>query len=191
MTTRNTRSGSINNECPRDSAAGLADLLTQIVSHIDAGRTNEGAGNDNGQKRQGDQQGNRDQDQQDKRQRVARNYGATTQERRGYAGPHPKCTRCNLHHSGDCPKYNVCQRTGHLGRNCSNRNGNQERRRTRYECGILDHLRNMCPKMNRAQRPMQDNSNLAIAVDGSDTNRGGNISPARGRAYFLGTKEAH
>ncbi|PWA47187.1 reverse transcriptase domain-containing protein [Artemisia annua] len=44
MTTRNTRSGSINNEGPRDSAAGLADLLTQIVAHIDAGRTNEGAG---------------------------------------------------------------------------------------------------------------------------------------------------
>ncbi|PWA86328.1 hypothetical protein CTI12_AA141240 [Artemisia annua] len=40
-------------------------------------------GNDNGQKRHGDQQGNRDQDQQDKRQRVARNYGAATQEHRG------------------------------------------------------------------------------------------------------------
>ncbi|PWA66916.1 reverse transcriptase domain-containing protein [Artemisia annua] len=168
------------------NAIGMAYCLTNDV--IRSGGLTKG--NDNGQKRQGDQQGNRDQDQQDKRQRVARNYGAATQERRGYAGPHPECIRCNLHHSGDCPKCNVCQRTGHLGRNCSKRNGNQERRRTCYECGSLDHLWNTCPRLNRAQRPVQDNSNLAVAVDRSDTNRGGNISPARGRAYVLGTKEA-
>ncbi|PWA40380.1 zinc finger, CCHC-type, Retrotransposon gag domain protein [Artemisia annua] len=81
-------------------AVGMAYHLTNDV--IRSGGLTKG--NDNKQKRQGDQQGNRDQDQQDKRQR--------------------------------------------------------------------------------------ENSNLAVAVDGIDTNRGGNISPARGRAYFLSTKEA-
>ncbi|PWA95423.1 hypothetical protein CTI12_AA050040 [Artemisia annua] len=42
----------------------------------------------------------------------------------------------------------------------------------------------------RELRPVQDNPNLAVAVDGNNPNREGNISPARGRVYFVGTKEA-
>ncbi|PWA72319.1 hypothetical protein CTI12_AA268500 [Artemisia annua] len=42
MAAMNTCSGRNNNEGPSDSAAGLADLLSQIVAHIDAGRPNNG-----------------------------------------------------------------------------------------------------------------------------------------------------
>jgi hypothetical protein len=47
MAAMNTPPGRNNNEGPNDSVAGLADLLTQIVAHIDAERPNNGAGTSN------------------------------------------------------------------------------------------------------------------------------------------------
>ena len=50
MAARNTRSGSSNNgnsnnnDNPNNNAAGIADLLTQIIIHLDARRTNNGEG---------------------------------------------------------------------------------------------------------------------------------------------------
>ncbi|PWA35211.1 reverse transcriptase domain-containing protein [Artemisia annua] len=171
MAAMNTRSGRNNNEGPNDSVAGLADLLTQIVAHIDSGRLNNGAGtsnkgNDEGRKRQEDQQRSRHQNQQDKKQRVAGNYGAITQGPRGYAGTHPKCTRCNLHHLGDCPRCINCRQTGHLARNCRNGDGNQGQRLACYECGSLDHLRNTCPKLKRTPNQGGNRPNMAMAIEG-------------------------
>ena len=163
------------------AAVGMAYRLTNDV--IRSGELTKG--NDGGRKRQEDQQRSRDQNQQDKRQRVVGNYGATNQERRGYVGSHPKCTRCNLHHSGECPRCINCKQTGHLGRNCRNGNGNQGQRLACYECGSLDHLRNTCPKLKRTPNQGQNRPNLALAVEGpQDQNI--EIPPARGRAYFLG-----
>ncbi|PWA49188.1 zinc finger, CCHC-type [Artemisia annua] len=142
-------------------------------------------GNNEGRKRQEDQQRSRHQNQQDKKQRVAGNYGAITQGPRGYAGTHPKCTRCNLHHSGDCPRCSSCGQTGHLGRYCK---GNQVRRSACYECGSLDHLRNTCPKLKRTPNQGGNRPNLALAIEGpQDQNI--DIPPALGRAYFVGTRE--
>ncbi|GKC63905.1 zinc finger, CCHC-type, retrotransposon gag domain protein [Tanacetum coccineum] len=44
MAARNTRSGVNNNVDPTNNAAGLADLLTQIVANLNARRTNDGEG---------------------------------------------------------------------------------------------------------------------------------------------------
>ncbi|PWA54513.1 SWEET sugar transporter [Artemisia annua] len=145
-------------------------------------------GNDEGRKRQEEQQRSRHQNQQDKKQRVAGNYGAITQGPRGYAGTHPKCTRCNLHHLGDCPRCINCRQTGHLARNCRNGDGNQGQRLACYECGSLDHLRNTCPKLKRTPNQGGNRPNLAMAIEGpQDQNI--EIPPARGRAYFVGTRE--
>ncbi|PWA86907.1 RNA-directed DNA polymerase, eukaryota, Reverse transcriptase zinc-binding domain protein [Artemisia annua] len=174
----NTRSGRTHSEGSNDSAAGLADLLTQIVAHIDAGRSNNGAG----RKRQGDQQGSRYQNQQDKKQRVAGNYGAITQGPGGYVGAQPKCTRCNLHHTGGCPKCNSCGKTGHFSKYCK---GNLVRRSACYECGSLDHLRNTCPKLKGTSNQGGNRPNLALAIE-APQDQNVEIPPAHGRAYFLG-----
>ena len=142
-------------------------------------------GNDEGQKRQEDQQRSHDQNQQDKRQRVIRNYGAITQGSRRYAGPHTMCTRCNYHHSRDCPKCNKCGQTGHFMHNCSNRTGNQGQRLACYEYGSLDHLRNTCPKLKRTPNQGGNRPNLALAIE-APIDQNIEIPPAHGRTYFLG-----
>ncbi|PWA48032.1 zinc finger, CCHC-type [Artemisia annua] len=131
----------------------------------------------------------RNQDQNDKRQRVVGNYGAITQEPRGYAGTQPKCNRCNLHHSGNCPRCTNCRQTGHFTRNCRNGNGNQGQRLACYECGSLDHLRRTCPKLKRTPNQGGNRPNLALAIEGpQDQNI--DVPPAHGRAFYLGTEEA-
>ncbi|GKE56074.1 hypothetical protein Tco_1495259 [Tanacetum coccineum] len=129
-------------------------------------------GNDSGRKRYEDQQRNRGRNQQDKRQRVTKNYGVAIQEPRPYAGPHPKCACCNLHHSGNCPKYDKCKQTGHLARNCH--------RVACYECGSFDHLRNVCPRLNRAPNNSNKNNN---------NNARNQRAPARGRVHVIRAEE--
>ncbi|GJY69395.1 hypothetical protein Tco_0472377 [Tanacetum coccineum] len=39
-----------------------------------------------------------------------------------YTGDLPLCKRCNLHHSGPCTgKFNICNKVGHLTKNCQNK----------------------------------------------------------------------
>ena len=160
------------------AAVGMAYRLTNDV--IRSGELTKG--NNEGRKRQGDQQGSRYQNQQDKKQRVAGNYGAITQGPGGYVGAQPKCTRCNLHHTGGCPKCNSCGKTGHFSKYCK---GNLVRRSACYECGSLDHLRNTCPKLKGTSNQGGNRPNLALAIE-APQDQNVEIPPAHGRAYFFG-----
>ncbi|GJT05031.1 putative reverse transcriptase domain-containing protein [Tanacetum coccineum] len=51
--------------------------------------------------------------------KLARAYAATPTEGRVYVGTLPKCNRCNLHHHRPCPpKFQRCQRMGHMEKDC-------------------------------------------------------------------------
>ncbi|GKD88218.1 putative reverse transcriptase domain-containing protein, partial [Tanacetum coccineum] len=88
-----------------------------------------------------------------KRRQVTRNYGVANQEQRPYNIPHPKCTKCNLHHVGNYPRCSNYGQMGHFAKVCKNKegNGNNGRRSSCYECGSLDHLRNVCPRGGSAE----------------------------------------
>ncbi|GJT77874.1 putative reverse transcriptase domain-containing protein [Tanacetum coccineum] len=88
-----------------------------------------------------------------KRRQVTRNYGVATQEQRPDNSPHPKCTKCSLHDVGNCPRCNNYGQAGHFAKVCKNKegNGNDGRRPSCYECGSLDHLRNVCPRGGSAK----------------------------------------
>nr|GFA52663.1 hypothetical protein [Tanacetum cinerariifolium]GFC30247.1 hypothetical protein [Tanacetum cinerariifolium] len=67
-------------------------------------------------KRSNDQNRNRGRDDRNKRQRTGSNFAMTTpdqgQRQRQYVGQHPRCAKCNFHHSGNCP---VCGRWKQVG----------------------------------------------------------------------------
>ncbi|GKG48442.1 hypothetical protein Tco_0510327, partial [Tanacetum coccineum] len=83
------------------------------------------------------QQRKQDQNQHNKRRQVTCNYGVATHEQRPYNGPHPKCTKYNLHRVGDCPRCNNYGQMGHFAKVYKNKegNGNNGRRPPCYECG--------------------------------------------------------
>ncbi|GJY05806.1 putative reverse transcriptase domain-containing protein [Tanacetum coccineum] len=130
------------------AAVGLAYRLTNDVIRS----SGVPKMNDNERKRQNDQQRNQDQNQQNKRRQVTRNYGVVTHEQR---------------------------QTGHFAKVCKNKegNGNNGRRSSCYECGSLDHLRNVCPRLNRA--PNNNNNNA-----------GNPRAPACGRVHAIEAEEA-
>ncbi|GJX02998.1 hypothetical protein Tco_0188914 [Tanacetum coccineum] len=99
-----------------------------------------------------------------------------TKEPRPYAGPHPKCTRCNLHHSRNCLKCDKCKQTGHFSRNRRRGEGNNGRISACYKCGSFDHLRNVCSRLNRAPN--------------NNNNARNHRAPARGRVHVIGAEEA-
>ncbi|GKC36976.1 putative reverse transcriptase domain-containing protein [Tanacetum coccineum] len=52
-------------------------------------------------------------------QRVARAYTASSNENRGYTGPHPFCDKCRIHHVGQCiVRCRRCHKVGHVMRDC-------------------------------------------------------------------------
>ncbi|GJX21259.1 putative nucleotidyltransferase, ribonuclease H [Tanacetum coccineum] len=67
------------------------------------------------------------------------------------------------------PKCDKCKQTGHLARNCQ--------RVAYYECGSFDHLRNVCPRLNRA--PNNNNNN----------NVRNQRAPTQGRVHVIGVGE--
>nr|XP_043639339.1 uncharacterized protein LOC122610413 [Erigeron canadensis] len=55
-----------------------------------------------------------------KKGKILKNYAVTVvPEPTRYSGAYPKCTRCNLHHTGDCPVCFKCQGIGHMAKYCS------------------------------------------------------------------------
>ena len=128
----------------------------------------------------------------------ARGFAATVYDQKKYEGPHPKCTKCAYHHqrSEPCPVCYNCKKSGHFASQCKSitRQANADNignnQKTCHECNSPNHFRNTCPKLNRAPRQVLDNPTLAVMLEENNPNRGYNVSPPRGRAYYLGAKEA-
>ncbi|GJR44913.1 putative reverse transcriptase domain-containing protein [Tanacetum coccineum] len=108
---------------------------------------------------------------QNKRQEVVRAYAATPAENSRYARNLPLCRRCVLHHTGPCTvKCNICNKVGHLTRNCRNkgpatRSNQQPVSVICHACGGKGHYASQCQKTT--------NNN------------------AQGRAYMLRDRNAH
>ncbi|GKG21072.1 hypothetical protein Tco_0383667, partial [Tanacetum coccineum] len=90
------------------SAVSMANRLTTDGIKDGIFKKQEIAGN---KKRLNDQNKNQGRDDRNKRQSTGRNFALTTpkqgQRQRRYASQHPKCAKCNFHHSSNCP---VCGR---------------------------------------------------------------------------------
>ncbi|GJR39077.1 hypothetical protein Tco_1214761 [Tanacetum coccineum] len=49
-------------------------------------------------------------------------YAVTPTKNNGYTGNRPLCKKCTLHHTGPCTvKFNICNKVGHLTKNCRNK----------------------------------------------------------------------
>ncbi|GKB51180.1 putative reverse transcriptase domain-containing protein [Tanacetum coccineum] len=96
---------------------------------------------------------------QNKRQKAARAYAATSAENSGYIRNCPLCKKCTLHHTGPCTvKCNTCNKVGHLTRNCRNKgpatgSNHQPVSVICHACGEKGHYANQCRKTinNNAQ----------------------------------------
>ena len=120
----------------------------------------------------------------------ARTFAATGSDQKGYAGTHPKCTKCNFHHqkTAPCRMCANCKQSSHFTNQCKEplRVGNvTNNQKTCYECNSPDHFRNTCPKLKRNLNQGDNHPNLALAIEGPQ-DEAIEIPPARARAYFLG-----
>nr|GFA89248.1 hypothetical protein [Tanacetum cinerariifolium] len=168
--------------CPDDEGAvSMANRLTTdgIKDGIFKRKENDGY-----KKRSNDQNRNQGRDDRNKRQRTGSNFAMTTpdqvQGQRQYAGQHPKCAKCNFHHSGNCLVCGRCKQVVHFTRYCTNRVLNERPRPTCYECGDPNHFRRNCPRMNQAITAGGNLPNPVLAIEGNP-NPGNN----RNRAQVL------
>ncbi|GKA06077.1 putative reverse transcriptase domain-containing protein, partial [Tanacetum coccineum] len=96
-----------------------------------------------------------------KKEKVGKGFVATAPPKNENVGSYPKCTKCSAYHpeGGPCRLCFNCHKPGHFARDCraqvkqvapvsGARMGNNQR--VCYECGSSEHLRNTCPKLNRA-----------------------------------------
>ncbi|GJT06390.1 putative reverse transcriptase domain-containing protein [Tanacetum coccineum] len=94
---------------PHMGAMSMANRLTTDGIKDGLFKKKENVGN---KKRSNDQNKNRGRDDRNKRQRTGGNFALTVPEQgqgqRQYAGQHPKCAKCNFHHSGQCPMCHRC-----------------------------------------------------------------------------------
>nr|GEY86069.1 putative reverse transcriptase domain-containing protein [Tanacetum cinerariifolium] len=106
------------------------------------------------------------------RKNVARAYTAGNNERKGYVGSLPYCSKCKLHHEGLCTiRYGNCKKQGVV---C-------------YECGIPRHFKKDCPKLRNQNRGNQTRNKTgnktvcyevtarAYAIGGGGTNPDSNV----------------
>ncbi|GJR64604.1 putative reverse transcriptase domain-containing protein [Tanacetum coccineum] len=171
-------------------AVSMANRLTTDGIKDGLFKKRENAGN---KRRSNDQNKNRGRDERNKRQRTGGNFALTVPEQgqgqRQYAGQHPKCAKCNFHHSGNCPVCRRCNQVGHFTRYCTGRAANERPRPTCFECGDPNHFRRNCPRMNRATISGGNRPNPVLAIEGNN-NQGNNRNRAQGRAFGLGVAEA-
>ncbi|GJT95579.1 putative reverse transcriptase domain-containing protein [Tanacetum coccineum] len=136
---------------------------------------------------------NRGRDDRNKRQRTGGNFALTVPEhgqgQRQYAGQHPKCAKCNFHHSGNCPVCRRCNQVGHFTRYCTGRAANERPRPTCFKCGDPNHFRRNYPRINRAITLGGNRPNPVLSIEGNN-NQGNNRNRAQGRASVLGVAEA-
>ncbi|GKC25418.1 putative reverse transcriptase domain-containing protein [Tanacetum coccineum] len=175
---RNTRgSRANNNDNSNNNVDGLADFLTQIATNLNVRRGNDREGASN----------------------ARRGYNYKT-----FMASNPKefygtegvvglmswfenvesklnITKCVDADNEYCRKDEVqkLEQTGHYAKVCKNKegNGNNRKRSSCYECGSLDHLRNVCPRLNRT--PNKNNNNA-----------GNPRALARGRFHVIVVEEA-
>nr|GFC01335.1 reverse transcriptase domain-containing protein [Tanacetum cinerariifolium] len=125
-------------------------------------------------------------------QNVARAYTAGNNERKGYVGSLPYCSKCKLHHEGLCTiRCGNCKKVGHQTKDCRviiNPNtqgatvGNQQGV-VCYECGRPGHFRKDCPKLRNQNRGNQTRNKTggnevttrAYAIGGGGTNPDSNV----------------
>ncbi|KAI3825406.1 hypothetical protein L1987_06889 [Smallanthus sonchifolius] len=103
-----------------------------------------------------------------KRQETVKVFAANAVEKRGYAGPQPRCDKCGYNHVGKCTQCERCRKFGHRAQTCRlNANPTEKIKQGCYECGDLKHYRKDCPKLNNP-----------------------NNNQARGRAFVMGAGDA-
>ncbi|GJU17675.1 putative reverse transcriptase domain-containing protein [Tanacetum coccineum] len=102
-----------------------------------------------------------------KKEKVGKGFVVTTPPRNENVGSYPKCAKCSAYH----PESGPC-RMGNIQRVC-------------YECGSFKHLRNTCPKLNRA--PGQAGNCLALEGNRNTRNNGNQVS---GRAFNVNAVDA-
>ncbi|GJR06123.1 hypothetical protein Tco_0529107 [Tanacetum coccineum] len=134
-----------------------------------------------------------------KRTRTGNTFATTTNPvGRENTGTVPKCTTCNTHHSPETPCRTCfnCNSPRDFAKDCRvvPRNVNPINAinptvRACYECGITDHVKTVCPRLNRAQGPGGNRLNQVLANNG-DQGRGNQGNHARGRAFMLVAEEA-
>nr|GEY86898.1 hypothetical protein [Tanacetum cinerariifolium] len=111
------------------------------------------------------------------------------QGQRQYVGQHPKCAKCNFHHSGNCPVYGRCNQVGHFTRYCMGKATNERPRPTCFKCGDPNHFRRNFLRMNQATTSGANCPNSVLAIEGNP-NQGNNRNQEQGRAFFLCVAEA-
>nr|GEV35021.1 putative reverse transcriptase domain-containing protein [Tanacetum cinerariifolium] len=131
-----------------------------------------------------------------KKAKVGKRFVATIPPRNENVGSYPKCAKCSAYHPEDGPCrlcYN-CQKPCHFARDCQapvrqvapvsvvRMENNQ---RVCYECRSSDHLRNTCPKLNRA--PGQAGNRLALEGNRNTRNT---RNQARGRDFSVNAVDA-
>ncbi|KAJ0846729.1 putative transcription factor interactor and regulator CCHC(Zn) family [Helianthus annuus] len=133
------------------------------------------------------------------------------QSQGGYKGNHPKCNRCNLHHSGPCGKGNChrCNKPGHMARDCRSQHpANQNRQQQQappnqrqqrqqqgnnkgcFQCGAEGHFKRNCPQLNQNQNNNQRNGNHNGNNNGGNNGGNNNGNGAQGRVFVIGQGEA-
>ncbi|GJU73114.1 hypothetical protein Tco_1264519 [Tanacetum coccineum] len=126
------------------SAVSMANRLTTDGTKDGIFKKHDNAGN---KKRLNDQNKNQGRNDRNKRQRTRRNFALTAPEqghgKRQYAGPHPKCAKCNFHHSGNCPVCGRCNQVGHFTRNYTGRATNDRPRPTCFELRNVNHTQTL------------------------------------------------
>nr|GFB01346.1 reverse transcriptase domain-containing protein [Tanacetum cinerariifolium] len=131
-----------------------------------------------------------------KKAKVGKGFVATAPLRNKNEGSYSKCAKCSAYHpeGGPCRLCFNCQKPSHFARACQApvkqvapvsavRMGNNQR--VCYECGSSEHVRNTCPKLNRA--PGQAGNRLALEGNRNTRN---NRNQARGRAFSVNVVDA-
>nr|GEZ11692.1 putative reverse transcriptase domain-containing protein [Tanacetum cinerariifolium] len=129
-------------------------------------------------------------------QNVARAYRAGYNERKGYVGSLPYCSKCKLHHEGLCTiRYGNCKKVGHQIRDCKvTVNPNSQGAAVGnphgivcFECGRTGHFKKDCPKLRNQNRGNQTRNKTrnktggnevtakAYAIGGGGTNPDSNV----------------